>query len=50
MFPMECHRLGRSQGQDLADGLRIGNLRILEQIAPDCFGYLDGHPVVAFGL
>ena len=50
MFPMECHRLRRSQGHGLAKDPRIGNLRLLEQIAPNFFGLLDGHPIVAFGL
>ena len=50
MFPMECHRLRRSLGCSLTEGPRIGNLRLLEPFAPNCFGFLDGHPIVAFGL
>ena len=50
MFLMECHRLRRPHGHGLAKSLRIGNLWLLEPIAPNHFGFLDGCPIVTLSL
>ena len=50
MFPMECCRLRRPHSCGLTKGLRIGNLQLLEPIAPNHFGFLDGQPIVTLSL
>ena len=51
IFPMECHRLRRPHGCGiLAKGLGIGNLQLLELIAPNCFGLLNSCPIVILSL
>ena len=50
VFPMECCRLRRPHGGILAKGLGIGNLRLLESIAPDRLALLDGLPIFILSL
>ena len=50
MFPIEYSGLSRFHSCGLAKSLRIGSLSFLEPTAPNCFGFLDSHPVVSFGL
>ena len=50
MFPMECCGLRRPHGSILTKGLGIGNLRLLESVAPNHFGLLDGHPIAILSL
>ena len=50
VFPMEYSGLRRSHSHGLTKSFRIGNFRFFEPIAPNCFGFLDGHPIVALSL
>ena len=50
MFPVESCGLRRPHGSVLTKDLQIGNLRLLEPIAPNCFGLLDGCPIVILSL
>ena len=50
MFTMECHGLRRPHGSVLTKGLGIGNLQLLESIAPNHFGLLDSCPIVILSL
>ena len=50
MFPMECSRPRRPHNSILTKGLGIGNLHLLESIAPNCFGLLDGCPIAILSL
>ena len=50
MFPMECCGLRRPHGSVLTKGLGIGNLQLLESIAPNHFGLLDGCPIAILSL
>ena len=46
MFPMECLGLRRP----FTKGLGIGNLQLLESVAPNHFGLLDSHPIAILSL
>ena len=50
VFAMEHHRLRRPHGSILAKGLGIGNIQLLESIAPNRLGLLDGHPIFILSL
>ena len=50
LFPMEYSGLSQSHSHSLTKGLRICGFGFLELIAPNCFGFLDSHPIVAFRL
>ena len=50
VFPMEYSGLRRSHSCSLTKSLRIGNFGFLEPIIPNCFGFLDGHPIVSLSL
>ena len=50
MFLMDCSRPRRPHNGILTKGLGIGNLHLLESIAPNHFGLLDGCPIAILSL
>ena len=50
MFPVECLGLRRPHSSILTKGLRIGNLQLLESVALNHFGLLNGHPIATLSL
>ena len=50
VFPMDYSGLRRSHSCSLAKSLRIGNFGFFQLIAPNFFGFLDGHPIIALSL
>ena len=50
VFPVECCRFRRPHGGILTKGLGVGNLQLLEAVAPNCFGLLNGHPIAILSL
>ena len=49
-FPVQCCRFKRPHSSVFTKGLGVGNLQLLESVAPNHFGFLNGCPIAILSL